>query len=125
MRSFGESEKMGFTNDTSVAAILSLDSQNRLYEPSTSFYPNTEDRGLYYVYQETAATVDGNGYLYLQCKVEGGKFGCSKKGQDGGRFWWCPVIAPPDALVFGSEAGRVEAGGADCVGLNVQQECVV
>ncbi|KAH8730781.1 hypothetical protein GQ44DRAFT_736446 [Phaeosphaeriaceae sp. PMI808] len=62
IRSFGESEKMGFTNNITLAATLALDNQTRLYEPSTGLYPNTDDGDLYYVYQETPATIGASGW---------------------------------------------------------------
>jgi hypothetical protein len=130
IKSAGESEKLTFTSDSSAATVFGLDASALLYEPSTNLYPNTEDRGLYYVYQESVQTITDNAYLRLKCSFDASTgFACEKvggkDGEDGkGRFWWCPVIAPVDALVFGSEAGRQQAGGVDCVGLGVRQECV-
>lgn len=125
IRTFGASEKLSFTPNITLSSIFSLDAASRLYEPSTNLYTNTDAGGLYYVYGETAGTVESAGYLYLQCEVseEEGRLRCTaRNGGDG--FYWCPVIGPPDALVFGSEEGRVAAGGWDCVGLGVRVECV-
>jgi hypothetical protein len=98
---------MGFTNDISQAAVLSLDEQNRLYEPSSGLYPNTDTAALYYVYLETKATMDSAGYLYLTCSTDRGKFTCTAtSGAD--KFYYCPIIAPPDALVFGTTAGAAQ-----------------
>jgi hypothetical protein len=114
---------MGYTLLPSSAAIFSLDSQSRLFEVGTNYYPNTDASGLYYVYQETLQTVSDGGYAFLTCKAgEGGE--CAVKGREGVGFWWCPVIGPPDALVAGSEADRVEARGWDCIKAGVTVECV-
>jgi hypothetical protein len=129
IRSFGESEKYSFTPNATLSTIFAFDASSLLYEPSTNMYPNTEDRPLYYVYQESLETIQDNGYLRFKCGLgQGGAFECAKTGGAGdgkGRFWWCPVIGPVDALVFGSEEGKNQAGGVDCVGLGVAQECVV
>ncbi|KAH5332335.1 hypothetical protein HBI12_054870 [Parastagonospora nodorum] len=110
IRTFGASEKLGFTPNATLSSTFSLDSASRLFEPSTSLYANTDAGGLYYVYAEAAGTVESAGYLYITCEGMG--------------FYWCPVIGPPDALVFGSEEGRVQAAGWDCVGLGVRVECI-
>jgi hypothetical protein len=129
IRSFGESEKYSFTSNTTLSTVFALDASSLLYEPATNMYPNTEDRPLYYVYQESVQTIQDNGYLRLKCGLgQGGAFDCAKTGgtADGkGKFFWCPVIAPVDALVFGSEEGKNQANGVDCVELDVAQECVV
>lgn len=114
---------MGFTSNTSLAGIFALDSSSHLFEPSTNLYPNTDDGGLYYVYAETAATVDTEGYLYLSCEIDQGGMGCTAR-NGGDTFYWCPVIGPPDALVFGNEGSREVAGGGDCVALKVEVDCV-
>jgi hypothetical protein len=124
IRSFGESEKMGFTSDSGLAGTFSLDSSSHLYQPSTDLYPNTDAGGLYYVYAETAATVDTDSYLYLTCKLsDEGEVACTAS-NGGDTFYWCPVIGPPDALIFGNEASRQKANGVDCVALKVEVECV-
>jgi hypothetical protein len=124
IRSFGESEKMGFASNSSIAGVFSLDAESRLYESSTNLYPNTDTAGLYYVYGETAATVDSEKYQYLTCKVDAkGKVTCTAT-NGGDMFYWCPVIGPPDALVFGNEESRVKAAGWDCVGLDLRVECL-
>ncbi|KAH4096402.1 hypothetical protein HBH46_166840 [Parastagonospora nodorum] len=124
IRTFGASEKLGFTPNATLSSTFSLDSASRLFEPSTSLYANTDSDGLYYVYAEAAGTVESAGYLYITCEVSGeGDLECkATNGGDG--FYWCPVIGPPDALVFGSEEGRVQAAGWDCVGLGVRVECI-
>jgi hypothetical protein len=128
IRSFGESEKYSFTSNTTLSTVFALDASSLLYEPATNMYPNTEDRPLYYVYQESVQTIQDNGYLRFKCGLgKGGAFECGKTGGalDGqGDFWWCPVIAPVDALVFGSEEGKNQATGVDCVRLGIMQECV-
>lgn len=113
---------MGFTFDASLAAVLALDAQSRLYEPSTGLYPNTDDLPLYYVYMETQETVESAGYLYLTCSTDGGRFGCTA-GSGGSVFYHCPVTGPPDAVVFGSVAGGLGLGNLDCVGLGVKAVC--
>jgi hypothetical protein len=125
IRTFGASEKLGFTSSSSSAAVLSLDASNRLFEPSTGLYLNTDAAGLYYVYADPESEVASGGYRYLTCSVEKGKLECSAGEAKGeGKFWWCPIIGPPDALVWGTDAERVKAGGWDCVGLGVGVECV-
>jgi hypothetical protein len=118
----GPSEKMGFTLLPSSAPIFALDSANRVYEVSTNLYPNTDASGLYYVYQETKEFVEGGNYAYLTCDVK--KKTCGVQGRGDARFWWCPVIGPPDALVVGSLSDRIAAGGWDCVEAKVGVECV-
>lgn len=80
------------------------------------------------MYTDSAGTIDSGGYAYLTCSgaVEGGKLSCEagEGRKKEGRFWWCPVIAPPDALVWGTDEERIRAGGWDCVGLGVGVECV-
>ena len=123
-RSFGASEKLGFTPLPALAATFSLDSQNRLYETSTKLYLNTDPTGLYYVYLDPSTQVDAGGYAYLKCKIDGGKLACNREGESKGGFWWCPVIGPPDALIWGTDEDRVRAGGWDCVAIAAQVECV-
>jgi hypothetical protein len=113
---------MGFTPSSSNATIFSLDSNNRLFEPSTNLYPNTDASGLYYVYQETKAFVEGGGYAFLTCDV--GKGSCGVVDREDAGFWWCKVIGPPDALIAGSASDREVAGGSDCVRAGVGVECV-
>lgn len=113
---------MGFTSDASLAAVLALDAQSRLYESTTGLYPNTDNVPLYYIYQETQATVDSAGYLYLTCSTDKGRFACTaRNGAD--TFFHCPVTGPPDALVFGTVKGGMGEGNRDCVALGVVPVC--
>ncbi|KAF2830443.1 hypothetical protein CC86DRAFT_463746 [Ophiobolus disseminans] len=121
IRSLGASDKLVFTFDRSQAASFALDAQSRLYEPSTGLYPNTDDVPLYFVYMETAETVEGAGYVYLTCSTEGGKLGCGKSGREVGVFYHCPVTGPPDAVVFGT--GGLGLGNLDCVAVGVGVDC--
>lgn len=66
--------------------------------------------------------VDSAGYLYLTCSTAGGKFGCSASSGANG-FYYCPSIAPVDALVFGTvEGGRDNVGV--CTVLGVTPVCI-
>jgi hypothetical protein len=91
-----------------------------VYEASSGLYLNTDDLPLYYVYAETQEYVEEAAFLYLTCSTEKGRVACTAvSGAD--TFFHCPVVGPPDALIFGTvEGGKASA---DCVKLGVTPVC--
>ena len=103
VHSQGNSQKIAFTSARGSATVFQINSGGQLI--ADGLIANTDNASLYYVYLETQATINSNGYVPLICQKTPSLTCATANGQT--RFAVCPSIGPGDpgpgpALLFGT-----------------------